>query len=116
VEWTFLGGSVRQIVRLGLREGENALTPGDEITVTMMPAADGKERPRSVLAPPVTRDPRPKGDKPRISFAEVRGPARESCPIRSRNETGGFVSIPSWESFRHHVRVRNVRSAERLIQ
>jgi len=41
VEWTFLGGSVRQIVRLGLREGENALNPGDEITVTMVPAVDG---------------------------------------------------------------------------
>jgi hypothetical protein len=42
VEWTFLGGSVRQIVRLGLREGENALNPGDEITVTIVPAIDGK--------------------------------------------------------------------------
>jgi hypothetical protein len=42
VEWTFLGGSVRQIARLGLREGPNALRPGDEITVTMVPAADGK--------------------------------------------------------------------------
>jgi len=42
VEWTFLGGSVRQISRLGLREGPNALNPGDEITVTIVPAADGK--------------------------------------------------------------------------
>ena len=41
VEWTFVGGSVRQIVSLGLKEGPNALTPGEEITVTMVPAADG---------------------------------------------------------------------------
>jgi hypothetical protein len=41
VEWSFLGGSVQQIVRLGLREGPNALRPGDEITVTCVPAADG---------------------------------------------------------------------------
>ena len=42
VEWTFLGGSVGQIARLGLKEGPNALKPGDEITVTIVPAADGK--------------------------------------------------------------------------
>lgn len=48
VEWTFLGGSVQQIVRLGLKEGPNALRPGDEITVTMMPPADG-ESPVGVL-------------------------------------------------------------------
>jgi hypothetical protein len=42
VEWTFLGGSVQQIARLGLREGPNALKPGDEITVTIVPALDGK--------------------------------------------------------------------------
>lgn len=42
VEWTFLGGSVGQISRLGLKEGPNALKPGDEITVTMVPAIDGK--------------------------------------------------------------------------
>lgn len=41
-EWTFLGGSVQQISRLGLREGPNALNPGDEITVTIVPAIDGK--------------------------------------------------------------------------
>jgi hypothetical protein len=41
MEWTFLGGSVQQIARLGLRDGPNALNPGDEITVTMVPAADG---------------------------------------------------------------------------
>jgi hypothetical protein len=41
-EWTFLGGSVGQISRLGLREGPNALRPGDEITVTIVPALDGK--------------------------------------------------------------------------
>jgi hypothetical protein len=42
VEWTFVGGSVQQIVRLGLKEGPNALKPGDEITVTIVPAVDGK--------------------------------------------------------------------------
>ena len=41
-EWTFVGGSVGQIVRLGLKEGPNALKPGDEIIVTVVPAADGK--------------------------------------------------------------------------
>ena len=41
-EWTFLGGSVGQISRLGLKEGPNALRPGDEITVTIVPALDGK--------------------------------------------------------------------------
>jgi hypothetical protein len=41
-EWTFLGGSVGQIARLGLKEGPNALKPGDEITVTIVPAIDGK--------------------------------------------------------------------------
>jgi Family of unknown function (DUF6152) len=42
--WTLVGGSVGQIARLGLKdkEGPNALTPGDEITVTIVPAADGK--------------------------------------------------------------------------
>ena len=42
VEWTFLGGSVGQISRLGLREGPNALKTGDEIVVTIVPAIDGK--------------------------------------------------------------------------
>ena len=42
VEWTFLGGSVQAISRLGLREGPNALKPGDEIVVTIVPAIDGK--------------------------------------------------------------------------
>lgn len=41
-EWNVLGGSVQAIARLGLRSGPNALKPGDEIVVTMMPAADGK--------------------------------------------------------------------------
>ena len=43
-EWTFVGGSVGQIARLGLKDkdGPNALTPGDEIIVTIVPAADGK--------------------------------------------------------------------------
>jgi hypothetical protein len=41
-EWTFLGGSAGQISRLGLKEGPNALKPGDEITVTIVPAIDGK--------------------------------------------------------------------------
>jgi hypothetical protein len=42
VEWTFIGGSVGQISRLGLKEGPNALRPGDQITVTIVPALDGK--------------------------------------------------------------------------
>jgi hypothetical protein len=42
VEWTFLGGSVQQIARLGLKTGPNALRPGDEIIVTIVPAIDGK--------------------------------------------------------------------------
>ena len=42
VEWTFLGGSVQQISRLGLKTGPNALKPGDEIVVTIVPALDGK--------------------------------------------------------------------------
>ncbi len=41
-EWTFLGGSVQQIARLGLKDGPNALKPGDEIVVTIVPAIDGK--------------------------------------------------------------------------
>ena len=41
-EWTFLGGSVQQLSRMGLREGPNALKPGDEIVVTIVPALDGK--------------------------------------------------------------------------
>ena len=42
VEWTFLGGSVGQIAQMGLKEGPNALKPGDEIVVTIVPAIDGK--------------------------------------------------------------------------
>ena len=45
VEWAIVGGSVQSIARLGLGKtsaGPNALHPGDEITVTMMPALDGK--------------------------------------------------------------------------
>src|SRR5262245_5271581 len=45
VEWAIVGGSVQQIARLGLgrtNEGPNALHPGDEIIVTIVPALDGK--------------------------------------------------------------------------
>jgi hypothetical protein len=45
VEWAIVGGSVTQIARLGLgrtTDGPNALHPGDEITVTIVPALDGK--------------------------------------------------------------------------
>ena len=45
VEWAIVGGSVQQIARLGLgrtNEGPNALHPGDQITVTIVPALDGK--------------------------------------------------------------------------
>ena len=41
-EWNVLGGSVQAISRFGLKSGPNALKPGDEIVVTMVPAADGK--------------------------------------------------------------------------
>jgi hypothetical protein len=41
-EWNVLGGSVQAISRLGLKSGPNALKAGDEIIVTMVPAADGK--------------------------------------------------------------------------
>ena len=41
-EWSFVGGSVTSIARFGLKEGPNALLPGDPITVTCTPAADGK--------------------------------------------------------------------------
>src|SRR5918994_7414106 len=41
VEWNILGGSVQQLARLGIgKTGPNALSPGDEITVTHMPALD----------------------------------------------------------------------------
>jgi hypothetical protein len=43
IEWNILGGSVQQLARLGIgKSGPNALKPGDEITVTIMPALDGK--------------------------------------------------------------------------
>ena len=43
VEWAILGGSPTSLARLGIgKTGPNALKPGDEITVTIMPAADGK--------------------------------------------------------------------------
>ena len=41
-EWSFVGGSVTSIARFGLKDGPNALKPGDPITVTCTPAADGK--------------------------------------------------------------------------
>ena len=43
VEWAITGGSVTSLARLGIgKTGPNALHPGDEITVTYVPAADGK--------------------------------------------------------------------------
>jgi hypothetical protein len=43
VEWNILGGSVQQLARLGIgKTGPNALKAGDEISVTIMPALDGK--------------------------------------------------------------------------
>jgi|SRR6187402_2612667 hypothetical protein len=43
IEWNILGGSVQQLARLGIgKSGPNALKAGDEITVTIMPALDGK--------------------------------------------------------------------------
>jgi len=42
-EWSIVGGSVQALARLGIgKDGPNAIKVGDEITVTMMPAADGK--------------------------------------------------------------------------
>ncbi len=42
-EWTFTGGSVQMLARYRIgKEGENALGPGDRITVTYTPARDGK--------------------------------------------------------------------------
>ena len=41
-EWAIIGGSATSIARNGLKTGPNALRPGDEITVTITPALDGK--------------------------------------------------------------------------
>jgi Family of unknown function (DUF6152) len=42
-EWSIVGGSVQALARLGIgKDGPNAIKVGDEITVTLMPAADGK--------------------------------------------------------------------------
>lgn len=42
-EWTFTGGSVNTLARLGIgRTGPNALRPGDQITVTYSLPLDGK--------------------------------------------------------------------------
>ena len=42
-EWSFVGGSVTSLARLGIgKTGPNALKPGVPITVTCVPAADGK--------------------------------------------------------------------------
>jgi hypothetical protein len=43
VEWAIIGGSAASLARLGIgKSGPNALRPGDAITVTMVPALDGK--------------------------------------------------------------------------
>ena len=48
-EWSFTGGSAGTLARLGLgRNGPNALSPGDQITVTYNPALDG-ESPIGIL-------------------------------------------------------------------
>lgn len=42
-EWAITGGSVQALSRLGIgKTGPNALRAGDEITVTLVPALDGK--------------------------------------------------------------------------
>jgi hypothetical protein len=42
-EWAITGGSVQALARLGIgKSGPNALHSGDEITVTCVPALDGK--------------------------------------------------------------------------
>ena len=41
-EWSFTGGSATQLGRLGMgRTGPNALSSGDNITVTYVPPSDG---------------------------------------------------------------------------
>jgi hypothetical protein len=41
--WAITGGSVTSLAKLGIgKTGDNALHAGDEITVTLVPAADGK--------------------------------------------------------------------------
>ena len=44
VEWAIVGGSVQAISRLGLKDDKNPnfLRLGDEVTVTLVPALDGK--------------------------------------------------------------------------
>lgn len=43
VEWAIVGGSITSLARFGIgKSGPNALRPGDEITVTLVPALDGK--------------------------------------------------------------------------
>jgi hypothetical protein len=42
-EWAIIGGSAASLARLGIgKSGPNALRAGDAITVTMVPALDGK--------------------------------------------------------------------------
>jgi hypothetical protein len=42
-EWALTGGSVTSLAKLGIgKTGPNALVPGEDITVTYVPAADGK--------------------------------------------------------------------------
>jgi hypothetical protein len=42
-EWAITGGSVTSLAKFGIgKSGPNALHAGDEITVTIVPAADGK--------------------------------------------------------------------------
>jgi hypothetical protein len=42
-DWAITGGSVTSLAKFGIgKTGPNALHAGDEITVTVVPAADGK--------------------------------------------------------------------------
>jgi hypothetical protein len=42
-EWAITGGSVTSLAKLGIgKTGPNALKPGEDITVTYVPPADGK--------------------------------------------------------------------------
>ena len=56
VEWTFVGGSVQAISRLGLKEGPNALRPGDEITVTIVRRSTARVRSGSCQQLPTLTD------------------------------------------------------------
>jgi hypothetical protein len=92
VEWTFVGGSVQAISRLGLKEGPNALKPGDEITVTIVPTG----RARSGCC---RRSPTPTATR----FASARPTNRQRCG-RGASPTGGDARGRSMNAVGHGAR------------